>query len=94
MATPPILTPEQRTAALKKAAEARTARAELKEKLKMGSVTLKEALTRADGDPVIGKLMGHSNSQTTERYAHLLDGPLRAATDSFAEALKDATTAS
>jgi hypothetical protein len=56
MATPPVLTPEQRTAALKKAAEARTARAELKEKLKMGSVTLKEALTRADGDPVIGKL--------------------------------------
>ena len=56
MATPPMLTPEQRTAALKKAAEARTARAELKEKLKMGSVTLKEALTRADGDPVIGKL--------------------------------------
>ena len=56
MATPPILTPEQRTAALKKAAEARTARAELKEKLKMGSVTLREALTRADGDPVIGKL--------------------------------------
>ena len=56
MATPPMLTPEQRTAALKKAAEARTARAELKEKLKMGSVTLREALTRADGDPVIGKL--------------------------------------
>ncbi len=56
MATPPVLTPEQRTAALKKAAEARTARAELKEKLKMGSVTLKEALTRADGDTVIGKL--------------------------------------
>jgi integrase len=43
--------------------------------------------------PVIGKLMGHSNAQTTERYAHLLDGPLRAATDSFAKALKDATTA-
>jgi integrase len=43
--------------------------------------------------PVIGKLMGHSNSQTTERYAHLLDAPLRAATDSFAEALKHATTA-
>ena len=56
MATPPMLTPEQRTAALMKAAEARTARAELKEKLKMGSVTLREALTRADGDPVIGKL--------------------------------------
>ena len=56
MATPPLLTPEQRAAALKKAAEARTARAELKEKLKMGSVTLREALEKADNDPVIGKL--------------------------------------
>lgn len=56
MATPPLLTPEQRTAALKKAAEARTARAELKEKLKMGSITLRDALEKADNDPVIGKL--------------------------------------
>ena len=56
MATPPLLTPEQRTAALKKAAEARTARAELKEKLKMGSLTLRDALEKADNDPVIGKL--------------------------------------
>jgi len=56
MATPPLLTPEQRAAALKKAAEARTARAELKEKLKMGSITLREALEKADNDPVIGKL--------------------------------------
>ena len=56
MATPPVLSPEQRTAALQKAAEARSARAELKEKLKMGSVTLKEALDRADGDDVVGKL--------------------------------------
>jgi len=44
MANPPALTPEQRTAALQKAAEARAARAELKEKLKMGSVTLSDAL--------------------------------------------------
>ena len=36
MATPPILTPEQRSAALAKAAEARTARAEIKVKLKQG----------------------------------------------------------
>jgi hypothetical protein len=56
MATPPVLSPEQRAAALQKAAEARSARAELKEKLKMGSVTLKEALDRADGDDVVGKL--------------------------------------
>jgi len=56
MANPPVLTPEQRAAALAKAAEARTARAELKEKLKMGSVTLAEALAKADSDEVIGKL--------------------------------------
>jgi hypothetical protein len=56
MAQPPVLTPEQRTAALKKAAEARTARAELKEKLKMGSVTLAEALAKADSDDVIGNM--------------------------------------
>jgi hypothetical protein len=56
MATPPQLTPEQRTAALAKAAEARTARAELKERLKMGSVTLADALAKADTDDVVGKL--------------------------------------
>lgn len=54
MATPPALTPEQRTAALAKAAEARTARAELKSRLKMGSLSLAEAL--ASGDNTVGKL--------------------------------------
>ena len=54
MATPPQLTPEQRAAALQKAAEARTARAEIKARLKMGSMTLTEAL---DSDDVnVGKL--------------------------------------
>jgi DNA uptake protein ComE-like DNA-binding protein len=56
MATPPVLTPEQRAAALVKAAEARTARAEVKNKLKMGSLTLPEALSAADTDTVVGKL--------------------------------------
>jgi signal recognition particle GTPase len=56
MANPPVLSPEQRAAALQKAAEARTARAELKEKLKMGSLTLSDALSKADADDVIGKL--------------------------------------
>lgn len=56
MANPPQLTPEQRANALKKAAEARTARAELKQRLKMGSVTLSDALGKADTDDVIGKL--------------------------------------
>ena len=54
MATPPQLTPEQRTAALAKAAEARAARAEIKARLKMGSLSLKEALDSSD--PNVGKL--------------------------------------
>jgi len=54
MATPPQLTPEQRAAALQKAAEARTARAEIKARLKMGSMTLTEALD--SDDPNVGKL--------------------------------------
>lgn len=54
MATPPQLTPEQRTAALAKAAEARTARAEIKNRLKMGSMSLSDALASDDG--FVGKL--------------------------------------
>lgn len=56
MANPPSLSPEQRAAALEKAAEARRARAELKEQLKIGSLTLAELLDRADSDEVIGKM--------------------------------------
>jgi signal recognition particle GTPase len=56
MPQPPILTPEQREAALAKAAEARRARAELKEKLKMGSLTLKELLDQADDNDIVGKM--------------------------------------
>ena len=54
MATPPQLTPEQRTAALAKAAEARAARAEIKARLKMGTLSLREALDSSD--PNVGKL--------------------------------------
>lgn len=50
---PPKLTDEQRAAALKKAAEARRARAEVKELLKMGSLTLEEVFERADADDII-----------------------------------------
>lgn len=31
--------------------------------------------------PIIGALLGHTQAQTTRRYAHLLDDPLRKATD-------------
>ena len=54
MATPPQLTPEQRAAALVKAAEARAARAEIKARLKMGSMSLADALSSTDGN--VGKL--------------------------------------
>jgi hypothetical protein len=56
MPLPPTLSDEQRKAALEKAAEARRVRAEIKEKLKMGSTTLDELLTRADGDEMVGKM--------------------------------------
>ena len=56
MPLPPQLTDEQRRAALAKAAEARRARAELEEKLKMGSLTLSELLGRAEGDDIIAKM--------------------------------------
>lgn len=54
MATPPSLTPEQRAAALEKAKEARAARADIKARLKMGSLSLAEALNSDDSN--VGKL--------------------------------------
>ena len=52
----PSLSPEQRAAALEKAAEIRKARAELKDQLKSGKTSLAEVLGRAEGDDVVGKL--------------------------------------
>lgn len=51
----PQLTDEQRKAALAKAAEARKARAELKENLKRGNTNLREVLDKAESDEIIGK---------------------------------------
>jgi hypothetical protein len=56
MPLPPSLSPDQRQAALAKAAAARRQRAELKEKLKMGSTSLKELLEQADRDEIVGKM--------------------------------------
>ena len=33
------------------------------------------------GLPIIGKLLGHKHAETTARYAHLADDPLRRASD-------------
>lgn len=51
----PSLTPEQRSSALAKAAEARRARAALKVDLKKGVRTFEEVLKAAPSDPLIGK---------------------------------------
>jgi integrase len=42
------------------------------------------------GLPIIGKLLGHSNSKTTERYAHLAADPLRRASDAISGAIAKA----
>lgn len=55
MALPP-LTPEERAAALEKAARARKERAEVKNRLKRGSVTLPEVLREGQTDDVIGRM--------------------------------------
>lgn len=56
MPLPPQLSDEQRRAALEKAAEARRVRAEIKEKLKMGSLTLSGLFEEADRNETVGKL--------------------------------------
>jgi len=56
MPQPPVLSPEQRQAALDKAAAARRARAEIKDKLKMGSTTLPDLFDQADTDQNAGKM--------------------------------------
>jgi integrase len=40
---------------------------------------------------VVGKLLGHTQSQTTARYAHLAESPLRKATDKFGKLMSSTT---
>ncbi len=53
MPQPPALTPEQRQAALAKAAEARKARAQVKERLKSGDLTFRAVLELAERDELV-----------------------------------------
>jgi hypothetical protein len=55
MVLPPSLTPEDRARALEKAAVARKERADLKNRLKMGSMSLRELLEQADTNEIYGK---------------------------------------
>jgi DNA uptake protein ComE-like DNA-binding protein len=52
----PPLTPEQRAAALEKAAEARRVRAEIKNRLKYSQGSLKDVIEQGQQDDVVGKL--------------------------------------
>ena len=40
--------------------------------------------------PIIGQLLGHTQAQTTKRYAHLLDEPLRNATNGVGKLIEGA----
>ena len=52
----PELTPQERAAALEKAALARRARAAVKNRLKYSQGSLAEVITEGKDDPVLGKL--------------------------------------
>lgn len=43
---------------------------------------------------IVGKLLGHTQASTTQRYAHLADEPLRKATAVFGDKLEALTKAS
>lgn len=53
MSQPPALTPEQRRAALAKAAEARRVRADIKERLKSGDLSFAGVLDLSDTDEFV-----------------------------------------
>jgi integrase len=41
--------------------------------------------------PIVGKLLGHTQTATTERYAHLADAPLRDAANAFGKIVRAAS---
>lgn len=63
----PELSDEQRQAALEKAKAARVMRAEVREKLKCGEMTLREVLNKKD-DPVIGRMKVSTLIETLPGY--------------------------
>ena len=61
------LTPEERQAALEKAKAARSRRAEVREELKSGKMTLEKVLTMKD-DPVVGRMKVSTLIETLPGY--------------------------
>jgi integrase len=48
------------------------------------------AVASGQGLPMIGKLLGHTQVQTTARYAHLAAEPVKTAADSISKSLREA----
>jgi hypothetical protein len=69
----PELDPEQRRAALEKAAEARRIRAELKQMLKAGEVSLRDVLDRASTAEPLAKMKVHDVIEAMPAF-----GPVKA----------------
>ena len=40
--------------------------------------------------PMVGRILGHTQAQTTARYAHLADDPLQRASERIASSLRQA----
>ena len=49
-----------------------------------------EAVMEGESLPMVGRILGHTQAQTTARYAHLADDPLRKASERIASSLKAA----
>ncbi len=49
-----------------------------------------EAVTAGESLPMVGRILGHTQAQTTARYAHLSDDPLQNLSDHIAFSLKKA----
>ncbi|MCY4097011.1 MAG: site-specific integrase, partial [Rhodospirillales bacterium] len=47
-----------------------------------------EAVMRGESLPMVGRILGHTQAQTTSRYAHLADDPLRKASERVASSLR------
>ena len=63
----PQLSPEERKAALEKAKEARIRRAQVRDDLKSGALTLEKVLTMKD-DPVVGRMKVSTLIETLPGY--------------------------
>ena len=49
-----------------------------------------EAVMGGESLPMVGRILGHTQAQTTARYAHLADDPLRKASERIASSLQKA----